>query len=179
MDELLDANAWDSSYQEVLARTIIITFYETGMRLAELIGLNDVSVDFVNRQFKVLGKRNKQRLIPFGDELDEVLRDYLKRRDDQIVRKSQAFFLSRKGERMNHNQVRYLVKKHLSLVCTLKKRTPHVLRHTFATTMLNHGAGLENVQQLLGHESLETTEIYTHTTFEQLKKVYEKAHPRA
>ena len=81
--------------------------------------------------------------------------------------------------RMNHNQVRYLVKKNLSLVSTLKKRTPHVLRHTFATTMLNNGAGLENVQKLLGHESLETTEIYTHTTFEQLKKVYEKAHPRA
>lgn len=179
MDELLDASTWDTSYQDALARTIIITFYETGMRLAELIGLDDVSVDFVNRQFKVLGKRNKQRLVPFGDELYQVLQEYLNQRNEQIVRKSQAFFLSKNGVRMNHNQVRYLVKKNLSLVSTLKKRTPHVLRHTFATTMLNNGAGLENVQKLLGHESLETTEIYTHTTFEQLKKVYEKAHPRA
>lgn len=179
MDELLDASKWNVSYQDALARTIIITFYETGMRLAELIGLDDVSVDFVNQQFKVLGKRNKQRLVPFGDELYQVLQEYLNQRNDQIVRNSSAFFLSKNGVRLNHNQVRYLVKKHLSLVCTLKKRTPHVLRHTFATTMLNHGAGLENVQKLLGHECLETTEIYTHTTFEQLKKVYEKAHPRA
>lgn len=179
MDELLDGNAWDVGYQDTLARTIIMTFYETGMRLAELIGLDDASVDFVNRQFKVLGKRNKQRLIPFGEELNRALCDYLKRRGDQVVRESPAFFLTKNGERMNRSQVRYLVKKHLSLVCTLKKRTPHVLRHTFATAMLNHGAGLESVRRLLGHESLETTEIYTHTTFAQLRKAYAKAHPRA
>lgn len=179
MDELLDGNAWDVGYQDTLARTIIMTFYETGMRLAELIGLDDASVDFVNRQFKVLGKRNKQRLIPFGEELNQALCDYLKRRGDQVVRESQAFFLTKNGERMNRSQVRYLVKKRLSLVCTLKKRTPHVLRHTFATAMLNHGAGLESVRRLLGHESLETTEIYTHTTFAQLRKAYAKAHPRA
>jgi len=94
-------------------------------------------------------------------------------------RQAEALFLTGKGQPMNSNQVRYEVKKHLSKVSTLKKRTPHVLRHTFATAMLNHDAGLESVKKLLGHESLTTTEIYTHTTFEQLKRVYEKAHPRA
>jgi integrase/recombinase XerC len=100
-------------------------------------------------------------------------------RNRDIERHSEALFLTKDGERMNRNKVRYEVKKNLSKVCTLKERTPHVLRHTFATAMLNHNAGLESVKKLLGHESLSTTEIYTHTTFEQLKRVYKNAHPRA
>lgn len=179
LDRLLDISAWENSYDNVLARTIIMTFYETGMRLAELVALDDVSVDFVNRQFKVQGKRNKQRLIPFGEGLDKALHEYLAGREEIKDAEDGAFFLAKGGSRVNRNQVRYTVKKYLSKVSTLKKRTPHVLRHTFATAMLNHGAGLESVQQLLGHESLTTTEVYVHTTFEQLKRVYTKAHPRA
>ena len=109
-----------------------------------------------------------------------MLRDYITQRDSEVAeRQSPALFLTEKGERMSRGQVQYLVKKHLSEVTTLKKRSPHVLRHSFATAMLNNGAGLESVKKLLGHESLNTTEIYTHTTFEQLKRVYNEAHPRA
>lgn len=179
INRLLDSPHWGSQYKEVRDRTIIMTFYETGIRLSELISLNDSSVDFSSGTIRVTGKRNKQRDIPIGEELSTTLKRYISQRDKEITRMSEALFLTLGGERMNAASVRKDVKKYLSMVCTLKKRTPHVLRHTFATAMLNHEAGLESVKELLGHESLSTTEIYTHTTFEQLKKVYTKAHPRA
>ena len=179
MDRLLDAESWTEGFEDVRDRTIIMTFYETGIRLSELIGLDDSMVDFSNRQLKVTGKRNKQRVIPLGEELLATLRDYMKCRDKGVDRQSEALFVSAKGQRMTSSQVREGVRKNLSKVCTLKKRTPHVLRHTFATAMLNNKAGIESVKKLLGHESLSTTEIYTHTTFEQLKREYYSAHPRA
>lgn len=180
MEELIDGGVIDGdAYKDVRARTIITLFYETGMRLSELVGLDDSDIDFINSQLKVTGKRNKQRVIPFGEELGRMLKDYISVRNANCNRSADALFVTEKGDRMNPAQVRYEVKKNVSRVSTLKKRTPHVLRHTFATTMLNHGAGIESVKKLLGHESLETTEIYTHTTFEQLKRVYEKSHPRA
>lgn len=179
MDRLLDAESWTESFEDVRDRTIIMTFYETGIRLSELIGLDDSMVDFSNRQLKVTGKRNKQRVIPFGEELLATLCDYMKCRDKEVNRQSEALFVSSKGQRITSSQVREGVKRNLSKVCTLKKRTPHVLRHTFATAMLNNKAGIESVKKLLGHESLSTTEIYTHTTFEQLKREYYSAHPRA
>jgi len=179
MDALLDGDMWTGSYADVLARTIIMTFYETGMRLAELVGLDDVSVDFDAGQIKVWGKRDKQRLIPFGRELRETLQSYIRLRDETVIRRDTALFVDKKGKRIPRIQVQRMVARHLAKVSTLKKRSPHVLRHTFATSMLNHDAGLESLKRLLGHESLATTEIYTHTTFEQLKKVYQHAHPRA
>ena len=179
MDRLLDTESWTESFGDVRDRMVIMTFYETGIRLSELIGLDDSMVDFSNRQLKVTGKRNKQRVIPFGEELLATLRDYMKCRDKEVNRQSEALFVSTKGQRMTSSQVREGVKRNLSKVCTLKKRTPHVLRHTFATAMLNNKAGIESVKKLLGHESLSTTEIYTHTTFEQLKREYYSAHPRA
>jgi integrase/recombinase xerD len=179
MDRLLDAGSWTEGFEDVRDRTIIMTFYETGIRLSELIGLDDCMVDFSNRQLKVTGKRNKQRVIPFGEELLATLCDYMKCRDKEVNLQSDALFVTAKGQRMTTSQVREAVKKNLSKVCTLKKRTPHVLRHTFATAMLNNKAGIESVKKLLGHESLSTTEIYTHTTFEQLKREYYSAHPRA
>ena len=179
MDRLLDAGSWTEGFEDVRDRTIIMTFYETGIRLSELIGLDDCMVDFSNRQLKVTGKRNKQRVIPFGEELLAMLRDYMKCRGKEVNLQSDALFVSAKGQRMTSSQVREGVRKNLSKVCTLKKRTPHVLRHTFATAMLNNKAGIESVKKLLGHESLSTTEIYTHTTFEQLKREYYSAHPRA
>lgn len=179
MEQLLDPAMWTDGYEDVLARTLIVTFYETGIRLSELTGLDDRDVDDVTCELKVTGKRNKQRIIPFGKELEETLAAYRCVRDARTGDSSPALFRTEKGERMTNAQVRALVKKNLSRVSTLKKRTPHVLRHTFATAMLNHEAGLESVKKLLGHASLSTTEIYTHTTFEQLKKVYKNAHPRA
>ena len=179
MDRLLQPEMWGDTYKDVCARTIILLFYETGMRVGELVMLDDEMVDLDNRQLKVTGKRNKQRIIPFGAELEQALRDFIRLRDEQVERTEKGFFVTEKGQRVTYEQVRRMVKNHLGRVTTQQKRTPHVLRHTFATTMLNHEAGLESVKQLLGHESLATTEIYTHTTFEQLKKVYEKAHPRS
>lgn len=178
MDDLLDALSAEENYVPLRARTIILLFYSTGIRLAELIGLDDDSIDFSARQIKVTGKRDKQRLIPFGDELEDALRRFQQVRDEQVNRQSPALFLTEKGLRMTRRQVEDVVKKSLTGFTTLKKRSPHVLRHTFATAMLNHNAGLESVQKLLGHESLSTTQIYTHTTFEQLKQVYANAHPR-
>ena len=180
MDRLIDIpQMWGNDFADLRARTIIILFYETGIRLAELVGLDDDDVDFVNHQLKVTGKRNKQRIVPFGEELEKTLTDYMARRDNQVPSLEGALIVNDIGERISRFKVERIVKESLSKVTTLKKRSPHVLRHTFATAMLNNGAGLESVRKLLGHESVATTEIYTHTTFEQLKRVYENAHPRA
>ena len=179
MDRLLEREYWRRSFEDVRDRAIIMTFYETGIRLSELTGLDDKMVDFAEYQLKVTGKRNKQRIIPFGEELCTTLRDYMECRDREVDRLSEALFVTDEGQRMSASLVRERVKRSLSKVCTLKKRSPHVLRHTFATAMLNHKAGIESVKKLLGHESLSTTEIYTHTTFEQLKREYSIAHPRA
>lgn len=179
MNRLLDVVEWGDDFESVRARTMLMTFYETGIRLSELTGLDDTAIDWANHAVKVLGKRNKQRIIPLGEELEHTLLIYIRVRDEQVKAGNGALFVTRKGERMSGDQVRNEVKQCLSLVSTLSKRSPHVLRHTFATAMLNHEAGLESVKKLLGHESLSTTEIYTHTTFEQLKRVYQEAHPRA
>ncbi len=179
MDKLLDQLEWGNNYKDVRARTLLILLYETGLRRSELTGLNDGDVDFNERQMKVTGKRNKQRIIPFGEELAETLSQYMTMRDGQFENSDGAMFLDDKGRRMTGGQLYNIVRKYLSLVTSLKKRSPHVLRHSFATAMLNNGAGLESIKNLLGHESVSTTEIYTHTTFEQLKRVYKEAHPRA
>ena len=180
MDRLIDLpQMWEDSYAALRARTIILLFYETGIRLAELVGLDDGDVDFVSHQLKVTGKRNKQRIVPFGEELEDALKLYVEQRDQQPLKLEPALLLNDKGRRVTRSYVERVVKDCLSKVTTLKKRSPHVLRHSFATAMLNNGAGLESVRKLLGHESVATTEIYTHTTFEQLKRVYENAHPRA
>jgi integrase/recombinase XerC len=178
MDTLLDEVLQADTFEVTRARTIIYIFYATGIRLSELTGLDDASVDFTSRQIKVHGKRNKERIVPFGDELFAELQNYVEQRDREVTRQDNAFLVTNKGIRMTPQQVRNEVRRQLTKVTSLKKRSPHVLRHTFATAMLNHSAGIENVKKLLGHESISTTEIYTHTTFEQLKSVYAKAHPR-
>ena len=178
MDKLLDEEQWDDDFNSVRARTIIILLYEAGLRRAELIGLNDSDVDFAAGQLKVTGKRNKQRIVPFGEELARQLQHYIEVRDSKVGSTEGALFVEKNGKRITANRVYVTTRDSLAKVTTMKKRSPHVLRHSFATAMLNNGAGLESVRQLLGHESLETTEIYTHTTFEQLKRVYKDAHPR-
>ena len=179
MDRLLDESLFEEGFEGCRDRLILEMFYATGMRLSELIGLNGADVDLSARLIKVTGKRNKQRLIPFGNELEEDLLIYIKVRNEALPEGTKAFFVRKNGMRMYPLQVYRLVRKSLSKVVTLKKRSPHVLRHTFATAMLNGKAEMRAVKELLGHESLVTTEVYTHTTFEELKKVYELAHPRA
>ena len=178
MDRLIDPRMWTDKYKDVLARTIIITFYSTGVRVSELVGLNLEDVNFVTHELKVTGKRNKQRIIPFGTELEETLMTYLQNRNPKTETQN-ALFITEKGKRVTTSQVRTMVKVNIAKVSTLKKKSPHVLRHTFATAMLNHKAELGSVKKLLGHKSIATTEIYTHVTFEQLKETYKEAHPRA
>lgn len=179
MNRLLDDEDFGEGFEGCRDHLVIAMFYATGMRLSELIGLDDGDVDFAASVIKVTGKRNKQRLIPFGEELRVEMETYVKQRDESIPVRSDAFFVRKTGERLYPNIVRKIVTRNLSKVVTVKKRSPHVLRHTFATSMLNHEAELGAIKELLGHESLATTEIYTHTTFEELKKVYNQAHPRA
>ena len=179
MDRILDETSFGEGFEGCRDRMILEMFYATGMRLSELIGLDDADVDFSARLIKVTGKRNKQRLIPFGDELSDDLLKYIKVRDEALPEREKALFVLSNGNRMYPVAVYKLVRRNLSKVVTLKKKSPHVLRHTFATAMLNDHAELQSVKELLGHESLVTTEVYTHATFEELKKVYEQAHPRA
>lgn len=180
MDRLLDSAEWGSDYISTRARTILILLYETGIRASELTSLDDSSVDFAQGEIRVTGKGNKQRAIPFGDELRTQLHEYIRQRDAMWQQRiDTALILNDRGSRMTYVQLRKEVMTRLSAIGNLAKRSPHVLRHSFATAMLNNGADLESVQKLLGHSELSTTEIYTHTTFEQLKKVYSKAHPRA
>lgn len=179
MDRLLDDVPFKEDFVGYRDKMILELFYVTGIRLSELIGLNNADIDFQTSVIKVTGKRSKQRLIPFGEELRQAMLAYLRVRDEAIPEKADAFFVLENGQRLYASKVYQLVKRNLSKVVSLKKRSPHVLRHTFATSMLNNQAGLEAVKELLGHKSLTTTEVYTHTTFEELKKVYEQAHPRA
>jgi len=179
MDRLLDDIDFGDGFEGHRDKLIIQLFYETGMRLAELVGLNDADVDFGAKVIKVTGKRNKQRIIPFGEELAKAMQDYLTERSQAVPTQTGAFITKGNGDRIPRSNVQNIVRQNLSKVTTIKKRSPHVLRHTFATSMLNHQAELGAIKELLGHESLATTEVYTHTTFEELKKAYNQAHPRA
>lgn len=181
MERLLDETSAPATWQEARNRLIMQLFYETGIRLSELVGLDESDVDFGRKAIKVTGKRNKQRVIPVGDGLLESLGAYMEMKErlcaDDDCRL--PLFVTDKGVRVYDKWVYRLVRGELSQVVTLKKRSPHVLRHTFATAMLNGDAELEAVKELMGHESVSTTQIYTHTTFEELKKAYKQAHPRA
>lgn len=178
---LFDGLDWDMScIKDVRARTLLLLLYTTGIRRAEIISLRDKDVSPMAHEMKVTGKRRKQRIIPLGQEILEALSQYQKMRDEETpaTDDTEALFRNDHGKRMTEPQVYNLVRRYLSMVTTQKKRSPHVLRHSFATTMLNHDAKLGSVQKLLGHESLNTTQIYTHVTFEELKRSYANAHPR-
>ena len=182
MDRLLDGNFFPDDFEGQRDKLILLTFYSTGIRKSELIGLNVGDVDLHQRLLKVTGKRNKQRIIPFGPELHDAFEAYLLNRAQLSGMSSdeKALFVeTKKVRRITPDTVGQRVKEYLSLVTTVERRSPHTLRHSFATSMLNHHADLESVKQLLGHESLSTTEIYTHTTLEELKQMYNQAHPRA
>jgi integrase/recombinase XerC len=169
----------DEDFTSIRDRLILDLFYSTGMRLSELIGLTDDAVDLKGAVLRVTGKRNKQRLIPFGPLLKDSIDLYIKVRNAQVHGLPQRLLVRENGAPLYPQLVYRMVHEKLSGVGTLTKNSPHVLRHTFATTLLNRGAELNAVKELLGHSSLSATEVYTHTTFEELKKVYKQAHPRA
>ena len=180
MNRLLDGEEmWQDNFEDLRARTIIILLYHTGVRVSELTGMDVSSLDMYDSYIKVRGKGNKERVVPFGEELKAGLEKYLVARESFAGMKDGPLFVDDRLRRMSPDQVRAIVKNNLSKVTTQKKRSPHVLRHSFATAMLNNGAGIESVKKLLGHAKISTTEIYTHTTFEQLKRIYKQAHPRA
>ena len=194
MNRLFDEVDFGDDYLGRRNRLIMLVFYTTGLRVSELCGLNVDDVDLSGGELKVTGKRNKQRIVPFGGELRENLRNFLPLRAAFVADDSprpyvpvacvtpethRALFLSRRKRRMTPQQVRAVVKHCLTGVTTQRKRNPHSLRHTFATVMLNNGADLEAVKELLGHKSITTTEIYTHTSLADLKNAYMQAHPHA
>ena len=178
MELLLDGDGFDEDFEGVKDRLILEMLYDTGIRRSELIGIQDSDVDFGAMQIRVTGKRNKQRLIPFAEGLKNLIQAYTEVRNREVGSESGWFFVRKNGEQLSAGIVYTIVKKKLSEIPTLAKRSPHVLRHSFATSMLNNGAELNAVKELLGHSSLASTSVYTHTTFEELKKVYH-AHPRA
>jgi integrase/recombinase XerC len=182
--EMQRATAYDDAaddFESIRDTLIINVLYQTGMRQAELLGLQDVDVDIHQRQIRVFGKRRKERIIPIGDSLVEQIKKYLNVRNE--FQDVGAFFVrvcDKKGVVPMTKGVLYrIVCARMGEVSTLKKHSPHVLRHTFATTMLDNGADIRTIQSLMGHASLAATQVYTHTTFEQIKKIYKTAHPRA
>lgn len=179
MDRLLDDVTFPDDFCGHRDHLILLTFYTTGMRLSELTGLNVDSISWSRSEVRVLGKRNKHRVIPFGQELLTAMQNYLPERNAVCGTTEDAFFVTDKGIRLKGKQVWTIVRHYLSLVTNVEKRSPHVLRHTFATVMLNNGADLEAVKNLLGHDSVATTQIYTHTNFEELKAAYLTAHPHS
>lgn len=178
MDLLFSHVDFGSGFEAVRDRLILELLYATGMRLAELIGLRDVDVDTYAGQLKVLGKRNKERIIPFSPTLKQLIMEYVRVRKS-LFDTTDAFLVSDKGKAMYPKFVYRIVHRRLGEVTTLEKRSPHVLRHTFATHMLNNGADINSVKELLGHANLSATQVYTHNTIEKLKQVYQLAHPRA
>jgi integrase/recombinase XerC len=178
LDLLLDTAEFSSDFNGRRDHLIIELFYGTGMRLSELLGLKIEDVQLNTKQVKVTGKRNKQRIIPLFDMLVKELKVYLSERNE-IATSHREVFIFEDGSVLYPVYVYRLVNKYLSLVSTKKKKSPHVLRHSFATEMLNKGADLNAIKELLGHASLSATQVYTHNTIEKLKAAYLLAHPRA
>jgi integrase/recombinase XerC len=170
---------FDDSHDGIRDRVIIDLFYNTGIRSAELVGLKIDRIDFEQGAIKVLGKRNKERIVPVGKPMIAALKSYLQIRYDlPQIHDSDYFFLTQKGKKLYPKLVYRIVNDYLSKVSSISKKSPHVLRHTFATHMLNKGADINAIKELLGHSSLAATQVYTHSSVEQLIKVYRSSHPK-
>ena len=178
MDILFDLIDFGEGYAGLRNRLIMEMFYSTGMRLSELVNLKETDVDLHNDTIKVLGKRNKERLIPFSKKFGSLIGSYLNEKT-KTFGAQQALFLTDKGHRIYPKMVYRVVVRYLGMVTTMEKKSPHVLRHTFATHLLNNGAELNAVKELLGHANLSATQVYTHNTIEKLKRIYKQAHPKA
>ena len=166
-------------WKSINKKMLITIFYATGMRLSELINLHEKQIDFSKSQFKVLGKGNKERLIPASKEMLEMIRDYQQMKKKNFEKTDDFLLVTEKGKKLYPKYAYLLVNQVLEEASTLDKKSPHILRHTFATHLMNNGADLNAVKELLGHSSLASTQVYTHNTIEKLKDIYRKAHPKA
>ncbi len=178
MDALLDEVDLGEGYPGIRNKLILELLYATGMRLSELLNLKETDIDFHLDTIKVLGKRNKERLIPFGHKTETLLKQYLDAKRNSFG-ETNDLILTDKGRPVYPKLVYRIVTGSLGRVTTLKKKSPHVLRHTFATHLLNNGAELNAVKEILGHASLSATQVYTHNTIDKLKSIYKQAHPKA
>jgi integrase/recombinase XerC len=167
---------FSDSWKDQTQKMVLVLFYETGMRISELINLKINQLDFSNKQLKVLGKGNKERIIPLNHEVVMVLKEFINKNPTD---NKEFVFVTEKGKKLNPRYVYAFVKKYLALITTVKKKSPHVLRHSFATHLMNNGAEINAVKELLGHSSLAATQVYTHNSIEKLKEVFKKAHPKA
>ena len=179
MLKVLSSDSFTDDFEGRRNLFIIELLYLTGLRTEELVILKDVDVDLFSNVLHIHGKRKKERLIPFSEKTNRLLIEYINSRNDEIENRTPYLFVRKNGKQLYHRMVYAIVNKHLSDVKTLSIKSPHVLRHSFATVMLNNGAEINAVKNLLGHASLSSTQIYTHVTFKELKKVYNNAHPRA
>ncbi|MCF6364653.1 MAG: tyrosine-type recombinase/integrase [Bacteroidales bacterium] len=175
---LLDSDLFDDNFEGVRNKLMIELLYGTGMRRAELIVIKIFDIDIDKMTVKVTGKGNKQRIIPFPVVFKSLIKRYTKLREEQTP-ETNHFFITKSGKEIYPNLVYRVVTKNISLVSSVKKRSPHTLRHSYATHLLNNGADINAVKELLGHANLSATQIYTHNTFEKLNKIYKQAHPRA
>jgi integrase/recombinase XerC len=178
MQNLLEEVDFGEGYAAVRDKLILELFYATGMRLSELVNLKEADFNFHHDTIKVTGKRNKERLIPFAKKLETLIRLYLEEKKSTFG-ETEAMFLTDKGNRIYPRMVYRIVTAYLGKVTTLEKKSPHVLRHTFATHLLNNGAELNAIKELLGHANLSATQVYTHNTIDKLKVIYKQAHPKA
>lgn len=179
IQDFISSFQYNAEYDGIRDKTILILFYSTGMRLNELVNLKISDIDFYNQSLKVLGKGNKERLIPFGRELNELLKEYLKMRKKNFNTETEMLLLTDKGENIYHRLVYRIINQQLQELTTVEKKSPHVLRHSFATHMLNHGADINAIKEILGHANLSATQVYTHNTIDKLKNIYKQAHPKA
>nr|WP_294950515.1 tyrosine-type recombinase/integrase [uncultured Mucilaginibacter sp.] len=167
------------NFEGIRDKTVIELLFGTGMRLAEIVGVKETDINFYENTIKVLGKRNKQRIIPLNNELVTLLKAYIAaRKSENFHNNSLTFIVTTKGDSVYPKLIYLIVQKYLSNISTQNKRSPHVLRHTFATTLLNNGADLNAIKELLGHANLSATQIYTHNSVERLKSIYKQAHPK-
>ena len=178
MGRLLDDVMTGDEFQDRRDKLIIDLFYQTGVRVSELVEIKDSDIDMGRGMLRVFGKRRKERLIPIGGKLLKEIEAYKAKRNTEVGKTSELF-VRKNGEKLYRRGVYDVVHRSLTKVSSLKKRSPHVLRHTFASTMLNNGADIYAVKALLGHSSLAATEVYTHSSFAKLIKTYKTAHPRA